>query len=149
MEVFRIARADHALKMETSGFAGRWNKSGQKVLYAASSRSLATLEMIVHRNLIASRFPYKTMVISVADENRLIRQVMSSDLPENWRLMKAYSKLQEVGSDWYMRKEFLLLQVPSAVIPPEYNYIINTEHPEYVQCVKLVKTEDYFWDERL
>lgn len=63
--------------------------------------------------------------------------------------MVAYSKFQEIGSKWYESKESLLLKIPSAIIPAEYNYITNTEHLDFQGCVKLVRTEDYFWDSSL
>ena len=31
----------------------------------------------------------------------------------------------------------------------EYNYIINSTHPEFKNKVKLAWQEDYFWDKRL
>lgn len=30
----------------------------------------------------------------------------------------------------------------------EYNMLINTAHPDFNEQVRLVRTEDYFWDER-
>lgn len=63
--------------------------------------------------------------------------------------MNAYPDLQKIGSNWYQNKESLVLKVPSAVIPKEYNYVINTNHFEFATKVSLVRTEDYFWDERL
>jgi len=89
------------------------------------------------------------MVISVADEDILVRQVHISDLPDDWRTISAYSTLQQIGSDWYTQQESLLLKVPSAVIIQEYNYLINTTHPEFIKKVTLIRTEDYFWDARL
>ena len=43
----------------------------------------------------------------------------------------------------------MVLKVPSAIVPKEYNFIINTKHPDFIDKVSLVRTEDYFWDERL
>ena len=63
--------------------------------------------------------------------------------------MSTYSDLQKRGSDWYTNKKSLVLKVPSAVIPQEYNYIINAAHQDYKDKVSLVRTEDYFWDDRL
>ena len=31
----------------------------------------------------------------------------------------------------------------------DYNYIINSTHPEFKNKVKLAWREDYFWDKRL
>lgn len=89
------------------------------------------------------------MVISIADDDYLIKQLQIKDLPSNWREFAAYSRLQKIGSDWYNSQETLILKVPSAVIPYEYNYVINTEHPAFADKVHLVRTEEYFWDSRL
>jgi RES domain-containing protein len=61
----------------------------------------------------------------------------------------AYAQLQKIGSTWINSLESLVLKVPSAVIPYEYNLVINTEHPEFDAKVKLVRVEEYFWDPRL
>lgn len=89
------------------------------------------------------------MIISISDSNTLIKNVMTNELPDNWRKFEAYSELQTLGSAWYSSRETLILKVPSAVIPYEHNYIINTEHGEFDANVKPVRTEDYFWDDRL
>lgn len=89
------------------------------------------------------------MVISIADDDNLIRQVHIEELPKNWRTLAAYSALQQIGSKWYSDQKSLVLKVPSAVIPLEFNYIFNTEHPGFKQYVQLVRAEDYFWDARL
>lgn len=149
MEVFRISKEIHAQTLRASGSANRWNMNGQHVIYAGSSRSLASLELAVHRGSIQPLANYKTMVISIADDDHLVRQVSSNELPANWRTMAGYPALQRIGSVWYTTQETLVLKVPSAVIPYEYNYMINTEHPDFGRCVQLVRTEDYFWDSRL
>ena len=149
MEAFRIARSKYAKKLIASGSANRWNLAGQKVIYAGSSRSLSTLELVVHTGAIKPGIRYKVMVMHIADQDHLIKHIMTKNLPGNWRKINAYPNLQKIGSEWYESQDSLILKVPSAVIPQEYNYIINTIHPEYGQCVKLIKTENYFWDERL
>jgi RES domain-containing protein len=148
MELFRIASEEYSDKLTSSGSANRWNKKGEDVIYTGSSRSLSTLELIVHRNFIKPEIKYRVMIISVPDDDQLVKTFKSSELPENWRQLKAYSHLQKMGSEWFNSKETLLLKIPSAIIPFEFNYIINTEHPEF-KNVKLVRTENYFWDERL
>jgi len=89
------------------------------------------------------------MIISIADEEELFQHISQSELPKNWRSMIAYPDLQRLGSDWYLKNKSLVLKVPSAVIPKEYNYLINTLHPDFKDKVALVRTEDYFWDDRL
>ena len=149
MEIFRISKAIYASKLTASGNSNRWNKRDQFVLYASSSRSLATLELIVHRSSVVPADKFKVMVLSIPDDDHLIKQIKTSELPENWRSMFAYPVLQQIGSTWYKGKESLVLKVPSVVIPLEYNYIINQEHPDFRKSVKLVRKENYFWDDRL
>jgi len=149
MEVFRIVKESFSKELSASGSANRWNKSDQYIIYAGSSRSLSTLELVVHRNNIKAAFNYCVMIISVADEEPLFTTVFQKDLPENWRSVAAYAILQQIGSNWYQSQKSLVLRVPSVIIPQEYNYLINARHTEFESKVKLVRTESYFWDERL
>ena len=121
----------------------------QYTIYTGSSRSLSSLELIVSENTILPAFKYKVMVISIADEENLFTHILQSRLSESWRTMAAYPKLQQIGSEWYVNNKSLVLKVPSAVVPKEYNYLINIHHPDFKNKVSLVRTEDYFWDERL
>lgn len=149
MEVFRIVRSGFAGELKSSGTANRWNQKGQNVIYAGASRSLSTLELTVHRGSVAPLEDYSLIVISIADDDYLYKHIQIKELPVNWRKFEAYSVLQSVGAAWYRNQESLVLVVPSAVIPFEHNYIINTDHPDFHDKVKLVRTEPYFWDTRL
>lgn len=149
MEVYRIAKENFSKQLIASGMAYRWNNDNQFVLYAGSSRSLATLELVVRRRSINPKFNYRVMIISIADEEQLFTSIFQNNLPENWRSTTAYPVCQKIGSDWYKSKQSLFLKVPSAVIAQEYNYLINTNHPDFLTKVSLVRTENYFWDERL
>jgi RES domain-containing protein len=149
MEVYRISREEYADKLTSSGAANRWNDDNQFVIYAGSSRALSTLELVVHFGAVKPLSKYKVMVISIADEEELFFHVLKKHLPSDWRHVKAYPKLQDIGGSWYRESRSLVLRVPSAVIPREYNYIINTRHPDFASKVQLVRQEEYFWDERL
>lgn len=149
MEVFKICKEEYSGSLKSSGSANRWNLRGQNVIYSGSTRSLATLELVVRRSSIAPVNNYKVMVISIADDDYLFKQIHINELVENWRTLAVYSSLQEIGSKWYISQGSLILKVPSAVIPYEYNYMINTEHPDFSKNVRIVKVEDYFWDNRL
>ena len=149
MEVYRIARKAFSNKLVASGRAGRWNLDDQQTIYTGSSRSLSTLELIVQENSVSPDSVYRVMVISISDEEKLFTHILQSGLPDNWRNIIAYPQLQILGSEWYKSNKSLILKVPSAVIPKEYNYIINVSHPDFKHNVSLVRAEDYFWDERL
>lgn len=148
MEVFRISAEKYSSKLSSSGSANRWNEDGQFVIYTGSSRSLSSLELVVHRSSIKPKIKYKVMIIHIPDKESLFKQILIKELPSNWRSIAAYPNLQKLGSKWYKSKESLILKIPSAIIPQEYNYIINTTHPDFLS-IKLINTEDYFWDSRL
>ena len=148
MELFRISTKEYSKQLTASGSPNRWNKRGEFVLYSSGSRSLSTLELVVHRNAIKPSVAYRTMVISLSDDPS-IHSIDRKELPKQWTKMQAYAQLQEIGSHWYQNKNSLVLKIPSAIIQQEYNYIINTKHPEFESHIKLIRTENYFWDERL
>ena len=149
MEVFRISKEEYAASLTSSRAANRWNLKGQNVIYTGSSRSLSSLELVVHKGSVKPILVYKVMVISIAADDYLTRQILIKDLPANWRSFAAYSNLQSIGSQWYIEQQSLVLKVPSAIIPFEYNYMINTEHPDFNKKISLVRVEEYFWDSRL
>jgi len=137
MEIFRISASIHARTLSSSGRANRWNMEGQEVIYAGGSRSLSTLELLVNAGSISPSVRYQVLVISIADEEDLIQTIRIRDLPDNWRFQEAYSFLQEIGNKWYKKAESLILKVPSAVIPKEYNYVINLHHPAFPKITDL------------
>jgi RES domain-containing protein len=148
MEVFRISSEKYSHVLTASGTENRWNKFGEFVIYAGSSRSLATLELVVHKSAIAPTMNYKVLIIHIPDDTSLIEQIQVSDLSKNWRSKTAYPELQTIGSNWYNKQQSLILKVPSAVIPLEFNYIINTKHLIFDR-IGISEVEDYFWDSRL
>lgn len=149
MEVYRISHKKYSKQLSSSGAANRWNLDGEFVIYTSSSRSLSTLESIVHRNSIKQLTDYEVVIISIADDEHLYEILPIKSLPKNWRLFESYYKLQKLGSDWYKEQRSLVLKVPSAIISMEYNYVINTKHPLFVEKISLVRNEDYFFDVRL
>ena len=62
MLVYRIVLEKYA-SLYASGVEGRWNSSGAKVLYTASSRALACLENVVHRSGEGLNDLFRTLVM--------------------------------------------------------------------------------------
>lgn len=149
MIVYNIRRAKYAKQLTSSGVANRWNKNEEYVIYAGGSISLSALEMLAHRNTIQTNELYKLMVIEIDATRKDVTQISTKDLPENWRLMRSYPLLQQIGSDWYRQNKTLLLEVPSVLIPSERNCLVNTRHVSFYEKVKLLRTEDFGWDQRL
>jgi RES domain-containing protein len=111
----------------------RWLPKGYRVVYTAESLALASLEVFVH-TVESSSIPSVAIRASIQD-NIAIETVELDILPSNWQEESAYSQLQEIGEEWIKSQRTPILQVPSAIIPVEFNYIFNSEHPNLeFQC---------------
>jgi RES domain-containing protein len=147
MEVYRIALAKYAKGLVASGNPARWNSKDVKVIYAASSRSLACLENVVHRNALGLQELFRTMVIEVPDTLAMM-VIKGENLKANWSLYESFPYTQAMGDAWVKESSSVLLQVPSAIIPQEFNYLINPAHVDFKK-IKLLRTEAFRFDERL
>ena len=146
MLAFRIAHYKYAHSLSVSGFEGRWNSKGKLVLYASENIATSLLENIIYRTGTGFNSDYKIMVIYHPEEH--IEQIITSNLPQDWRSMESYDQLQKIGNSWYDEQRSLCLKVPSSILPDHYNIIFNTTHPEF-KNVKLIDVLDYEPDERL
>lgn len=149
MIVYNIRKEKYAQNLVASGIANRWNKESEYVIYTAGSRALAALELVVHKNAIALDTNYITLAIELRISEKDIETVDLKNLPENWKSLECYPKLQKTGSVWYQKREKLALRVPSAIIPQEFNYLINTQHPDFIKRVSIAEREYFLWDKRL
>lgn len=148
MDVFRISSEKYAFSLQASGAANRWNKENEYVIYTAESRALATLELVAHRNTLMKGLRYKLMTITLPDDAKYYREIDELKLSGRWKSIACYSHLQKMGSNWYAEQKSLVLKVPSVLVRKEYNYIINTRHPDFNE-VFFENVVNYHWDERL
>jgi len=135
--------ADTALSGEgASRYPGRWNRSGERMVYLSSSLALAVLEMRVQLEVTATQQPYLALEFELPAE--LVADAPTR--PENWRQDRELTR--EIGSRWLQARASLALRVPSVIIPAEPNYLLNPHHPELPR-VQLLRQLDFTWDERL
>ena len=147
MLVYRIVHKRYADSLFASGLEGRWNNKKKKVLYTAESISLAYLETLAHRKGLGFNKDFKIMVIRIPS-NAEIQTVESSELSKSWRDFRNYSDCQKIGNAWFDADEKLCLKVPSAVVPENWNVVINTFHQDFKK-VKLIDVLDFEPDDRL
>ena len=112
-------------------FPGRWNARGARVVYTAQSAALAALEMLVHFDNEADLQPYVLFACSFAEE--LVEVVDRSALPRRWKEFPAPPELHQLGNAWLIARRTAVLQVPSAIVPTESNYLLNPEHPDFAR----------------
>ena len=127
-------------------FGGRWNSPGVAVVYVASSRSLAALEMAVHldRSTLLSSF----VLIPCEFDDRFVTSVPRDTLPIDWRRDPPPPRLAEIGDAWVGAAATAVLQVPSAVIEAETNYLLNPAHPDFGR-IRVGAPEKFEFDSRL
>lgn len=120
-------------------FGGRWNRPGTRVIYAAATLALATLEFLVHVARDAAPAEVVAHYADVPDDVR-IERLDDERLPEGWRRYPGPEELQDLGTRWVAAGSALLLAVPSTVlgVPPklvaaERNYLVNPAHAEFVR----------------
>ena len=148
MTVFRIAKRQYINDLSGEGarlFGGRWNKKGRSLLYTAESRSLATVECLVHmpKAVIPSN-----MCITEIELPDCIYHLKSSALPENWNTYPAPSILADIIEQVFAEQHCLAIKVPSAIIDEEYNILIDPYHKLF-KDVNILNIKEYIFDGRL
>lgn len=128
--VYRVCRARYA-RLDGEGarlVGGRWNSSGRAVVYMAESVALAVLENLVHMS--RQDFPngYVCVAAVLPDSVNIATE----------RDLRHRADLQELSpealGDWWIEtKESAVLEVASAVVPDEHNYLLNPTHPEFAK----------------
>jgi len=147
MLAYRIVLAKYAGKLVASGRAARWNPNEVEMIYTASSRSLACLENVVHRNQVGLSQLFSILTIE-CPEHIKIKPISLDDLPENWADFSQMTKTQSIGEKWIRENETAILQVPSSIVNEEVNYLINPNHPDF-SAIKLIKTQPFVFDDRI
>ncbi|MCY7351276.1 MAG: RES family NAD+ phosphorylase [Cytophagaceae bacterium] len=147
MRVYRISLARWADRLTASGHPARWNSKGRFVLYTAASRALACLENVVHRSGEGLHEAFRVMTIDVPDTVP-IELVDETRLPGAWTHFEFYAETQAFGDEWIQSGRTAILKVPSALIPHEFNFLINPAHPDFPQ-IQLLQTEPFVFDSRL
>ncbi|HTC37098.1 MAG TPA: RES family NAD+ phosphorylase [Bryobacteraceae bacterium] len=141
--VYRVCRAIHA-RLDGEGarrVGGRWNSPGHAVVYMAESISLAVLENLVHMS--KQDFPVGYVSVSAFIPDGL--SILTED-DVGMHLLHAGPK--ELGDHWIDSLASAVLRVRSAVVPDEFNFLLNPTHPEFEQII-AEPAIPFAFDERL
>jgi RES domain-containing protein len=117
----RLANDDRGARMA----GGRWNPIGTPMLYTAEHLSLACLEVLVHLDKRQLPRDYVWSKTELAQHP----ERLSSDMPTSLTVCQA------LGENWIRSAKQLAICVPSAVIPEEYNILLNPRYPSYQTLV--------------
>lgn len=146
MMLYRIASRTHIRDMSGTGsmlFGGRWNMKGVRMLYTSQSVSLAMLEVLA--NLSSPHISRNLHLAEIHFPDHLA--IQECDLPDHWSSFPFSQGTISLGTD-FIKSGGLCLKVPSALVPSEYNYLLNPLHADF-DAVKILDTRPVVIDQRL
>lgn len=133
LKVWRISKPVHGKASPNGTGAHRWSSPGRPIIYAAESRALAVLEMLCH--LEGRELLQRYVLIEIGIDESLVRTIQRSSLPQDWCADPSPAELKQVGDEWIRRAECPVLRVPSALLPEEHNFLLNTEHADFQRLI--------------
>lgn len=147
MLIYRIGSSRYPANdgLGASVYAGRWNRKGTPVIYAAASRALCALEVLANANELGG--DYVVTPIELPDDIGAVSLSLDA-LPPGWDAAIPNTKTADIGTEWAERLETVVLVVPSAIISREHNYILNPRHPNFFK-VRFLPSEPFNFDDRL
>jgi RES domain-containing protein len=149
LEAFRIVTQKRAADAFTGEgarlYGGRWNPKGIPVVYTASTRSLAMLEMLVQDQPLRARY---VIIAARIPLNVRVERISTSALPGDWSTPGRADELRAMGAHWITRAKSAVLCVPSTVVTSEFNYLLNPAHADFVR-ISRAAAESLNTDRRL
>ncbi len=126
-------------------YGGRWNSPGRPAVYLGDSLALAAMELLVHLGTADVLGTYRKMPVYLPEE--LVMHIEAAELPAGWETASRVTT-RAIGDRWLAEAPSAVLQVPSAVVLGESNFILNPAHPD-MRLVQAGPVSDFRFDERL
>ena len=123
----------------------RWTPRGVPVVHTAESAALAAWEVVIH--LPQHALPSDYVIVRVELPEEAITRLEPRDLPAGWDATPPSPAVKAMGARWVASRSSLVLQVPSIVIRPESNFLINPAHPDFGRLT-ISKPERFLFDPR-
>jgi RES domain-containing protein len=152
MIVYRISSRQYAQDLSGEGaslYGGRWNPPGIRLLYTAGSISLACLEYLAHNFHVMASQNICLTKIRMKEPVPLTAHTTFS-LPDGWN-EKTYipASTRKIGMDFVNKAQAYALKVPSAIVPGEYNFLLNPLHLHHIHTVIEERVDPFTFDSRL
>ncbi len=152
MFVYRISKKEYINDLSGIGaglYGGRWNPKGLNLVYTSGSIALASLEYLVHNYHLLSTTTVCMAKIEI-NASAIVDSYPIDELPRGWNLqMSKQVATQHIGKKFLIKGDKYMLKVPSAVVPGEFNLLLNPNHVHHSKT-KVVEVIDPFdFDQRL
>lgn len=148
MRCYRIVQPRHAAAaLSGEGarlYGGRWNLPGWRCVYAAESRALAVLELLVHLTGRSRGLTYRLLTLEMPETV----VATPTSFPAGWEASPAGGPSQAFGTEWLRGGKCSALRVPSVLIPEESNVLLNPDAAGFGE-VRVISERDFQLDLRL
>ena len=149
MIVYRISKTMYAKDLNGVGarkYGARWNQPGYECLYTSESRALALLEFTVNTNI--NDIPRALSIVTIDLGKAGMQELKEAQLPGDWRAFPAPASTKKFGTLLLKAAKAAIIKIPSAIIPNEFNYILNPLHTKH-KSFKIIDIADYAYDLRI
>ena len=133
MILFRLAKAHLANDITGIGgllAEGRWNRKGFRILYTSQSQALCFAELSVRLPISVAPSAYSIVHLEIPDQ-LVAGAFVPSELPADWKSFPYAKSTLDLGTAFLIQAEHLVMRVPSAIVPDEFNFILNPAHPQF------------------
>lgn len=127
-------------------YSARWHTAGSPIVYLAASPPGALLEILVHLELAETELPPSYTLLRISGPSRLRAPVLT--LPDGATWKTDFAITQQIGDKWLAARRSALAQVPSAILPHTYNYLLNPRHRDAAR-IRITETITAPFDPRL
>lgn len=150
--VYRISKKPYIQDLSGIGaglYGGRWNPKGLNMLYTTGSIALATLEYLVHNFHLLSTAEICMAKIKIANPFPILEYKMK-DLPPGWnKQLQQQNNTQQIGKTFLFKGTDYILKVPSAVVPGEFNLLLNPQHKHHAHTKVIEVIDPFVFDQRI
>lgn len=150
MQVFRLTRKKYKIGLSGKGAAvmgARWNSKGTEIIYTSASRALAMAEVFIHLSL--NKLPSDFVMLEInIPESLKMGTLTAEELPIQWNDFPYCLHTQQFGDRLISDNTHAFLQVPSAVVPGDFNYLLNPYHTDFSK-ITITTYADFPMDNRL
>lgn len=149
MRVYHLGDVRFAKDLTGEGarlFGGRWNNKGTACIYTSQHRSLCVLEYAAH---LGTDDLLPGLCFTEYDlPNDSWKVIAEKDLPADWAAVPAAASTKLLGTALLQDKNILAFRVPSALLPAEYNFVLNPAATVFKK-IKLIGTQPFTLDKRI
>lgn len=123
--------------MELTGHSGRVHVSECRIGGARDAGP--SRQKLDPLRLRSDRCSFDDVLVSRLDRKRL---------PKHWRSYPAPPELQMIGDEWVTGGTSAVLELPSAVIETDSNYLLNPHHRDF-RGIRVMDPQSFEFDLRL